>query len=520
MPRLLDTRLIGRDIADVATTSYGSNTAPGSLLQVARDGISMQIGPNSDLSYISKDAEQDRSGISLQQYLASSWTNITPGLFTQVYDVTYASGWFWAVGANGSAGVIASSPIVNTTGSSIVTAVWTEQPHNFTGPIFGITFENGVLVACGSNGQIGVYNGTAWNLVRNGGTASIYRIAYGHRKGWVAVGTATSVSTSAGVTFVSEDAQTWMDTAPALGVGVPIYGVAYGDGQFMAVGGAAGVATNHIATSENGMTWTTRTSSSPTSAHYAVAYGNNRWVVGGNNVIVHSGGGVTWNSVAAAGNIQSVIYGNGMFVCSSTIVYGSVNGQEFAVLDDSTGFTATAAGGCYGNGLFVVGSRAGQIIRSGTALETIGGAPGRDGRDGINGTPGSAQTVVTRNTSANEAITNSVQSYVYILNQAPTPGFLVTIVLNVPVNTSNTVERFFVNVRNPDTGAVTDQIAFGLGALGGQFRGGVGNGEPRFGIYLPIVHGPCLVEFYRFPNTSDWYYDIIYYDAGPPGSGE
>ena len=32
---------------------------------------------------------------------------------------------------------------------------------------------------------------------------------------------------------------------------------------------------------------------------------------------------------------------------------------------------------------------------------------------------------------------------------------------------------------------------------------------------LPMQYGPVLVEFYRFPNTSDWYYDTIYWSAGP-----
>jgi len=237
--------------------------------------------------------------------------------------------------------------------------------------------------------------GYNWTLVRNPTTAPdnlqyLYRIAYAPGKGYVAIGTATNNVYSAGVTLWSADGLTWTAVEPALDdntySNVPIYGVAYGNGQFVAVGGAVNVATNHIATSPDGITWTVRTTSQPMASHYVAEYGNGRWVVGTNgrgavtpytSNLLGSIDGVNWYNCYMANsdgiNQQIVMYANGMRCCAGNLIHGSVDGVSFDAQYTPTwpGTNPTASAGCYGNGIFVVGNRNGYIWRSAVLPEIV-----------------------------------------------------------------------------------------------------------------------------------------------------
>lgn len=438
MPKLLDTRLIGQDIADVNTRDYASAT-PGQVLQVASDGVSMVLGAGTEFSYLSKDAESERSGLSVQQFLCRSWQDISSTLpssagsapYAAIYGMTYGFGSFWITGVDTvGRSKISASLVDAVTGSYGVETVWSDSftmngstqvnvgsgtPSPFSGPVFGVIYENGLLFAYGANGKIAVLGTTGWEpcIMPAGSEAyAIYRIAYGHRKGWVAVGTATSSPTSAGITLVSEDGFTWRISTPALGDGIPIYGVAYGGsfyGQnfFVAVGGVSGATTSHISYSLDGVNWTQQRSAHPTAAHYAVTFGNGQWMISTqydtttqsslmcSTVGQGSDTVLTWTPVTGVsnGNIQALAYGNGMFVAGSNLIYGSTSGQDARLIYtpaagwvNTDGSAATSA--CYGNGIFLVASRNGKLIRSSVINEIGLGPPGPQGPAGVNGTNG------------------------------------------------------------------------------------------------------------------------------------
>src|SRR4051812_13100386 len=111
-------------------------------------------------------------------------------------------------------------------------------------------------------------------------------------------------------------AQDVWETRPS-GVTVPLWSVAYGAGQWVAVGEQG-----TILTSPDGATWTPRTSGFPTRWLVGVGYGtpngNGLWVaVGESGLILTSPDAVTWTARRAAGTrINAVAWGNGTFVAA------------------------------------------------------------------------------------------------------------------------------------------------------------------------------------------------------------
>jgi hypothetical protein len=457
MPKLLDTRLIGLDIGDVNTRDY-STALPGQVLQVAPDGESMILGAgaSANFSYLSRDAEAERSGISIQQYLCRTWHDLSTALpastaapaFRAIYGMTYGIGIFWIAGVDtaGKAKIV-TGLVDDITGSSGVETSFsdafrmegvTQYNSNstppsvspFDGAVFDIKYENGILLACGANGKIATLGANGWtseSMIIPASAAGyyLYRLAYGQGKGWVAVGTKTSSTFGEGVTLTSEDGFTWQIGEPALGVvndlAVPVYGVAYGGaylGQnlFVAVGGVTLTDnTNHIAVSYDGRTWTP-VSTAPgweRRAHYSVAFGNGVWMVGTQgpagpepenqtasswiySTVPDSG----WAHVTgvSAASIQALAYGNGMFVGGSSFLYGSLSGSVSSLLPATMptnwtiplGQPSEGAGGtsaCYGNGIFLVASRNGKLMRS-SVINEVGLGPA--GPTGAPGAPGAA----------------------------------------------------------------------------------------------------------------------------------
>jgi len=559
MPKLLDTRLIGQDIADVATRDYAS-VRPGQVLQVGTDGESLVIGPGSEFSYLTRDAEAERTGITIQQFLCSTAHSITPALtpaYASIYGMTYAFGIFWITGEdiNGRA-KISSSYVDAITGSAGVETVWSDSfqlngsvqvnvgsgtPSPFSGAVYGAIYENGILLAYGANGRIAVLGNTGWeacNMPVGSETYAIYRIAYGHRKGWVAVGTEQSPPTpgasfSPGITLTSEDGITWNMSTPALGAGVPIYGIAYGGsfyGQnfFIAVGGATSITTNHMAYSLDGVNWTQMISPHPNSAHYSVTFGNGQWMVGtqfdattGTSLLsstVGQGSNTVqiWSPVTgvSAGNLQTISYGNGMFVAASTLIYGSISGSDSRLIyTPSPVWTQPAGASCYGNGVFLVGSRDGKLVRS-SVINEIGlgpqgiqgpqgpqGVRGERGEQGLPGSPASSRTVVVHNTSALNVIGNTSTDWVFNLDTDLTdPRSLIYI--TVPTNTTNAQERMLIQVNISPAGQ-SDRFA----------QISTNNGLTF--LSWPLYGGSVVVEFFRFPNQNNWYNNLIYAEAAP-----
>ena len=133
--------------------------------------------------------------------------------------------------------------------------------------------------------------------------------------------------------------------------------VAYGNGVFVAVASAGGVA-NCVMTSPDGVTWTLRTALEGT--WNSVAFGNGLFVavgVGSAGFVITSPDGITWTArtAAALNTWRSVTFGNNLFVAvasnGATRVMTSPDGITW------TGRTAANAhqwwSVTYGNGLYV-----------------------------------------------------------------------------------------------------------------------------------------------------------------------
>src|SRR5882672_8158068 len=91
--------------------------------------------------------------------------------------------------------------------------------------------------------------------------------------------------------------ESWLPRVSSIGSGTALWGVAYGGGQWVAVGELG-----TILTSPDGVTWTKRNSGFPDRWLVDVGYANGLWVaVGGtapisesNGLILTSSDGITW----------------------------------------------------------------------------------------------------------------------------------------------------------------------------------------------------------------------------------
>ena len=148
----------------------------------------------------------------------------------------------------------------------------------------------------------------------------------------------------------------WNDTTN-LSPATKLYGVAYGNNTWMAVGDVGGILTSY----DNGNTWVGQETTELIDAK-AVAYGNNTWVVSGTAVssscIVYSTDGVNFQSAGfnwGAGAGVSIAYGNNVFVVVSEtgpdIAYSS-NGIDWTQISLTNAYYYT--GIAYGNGLFTI----------------------------------------------------------------------------------------------------------------------------------------------------------------------
>ena len=433
MPRLLDSRLIGFDLGDVQNKTYGG-ASPGWVLQVAGDGNSMQLAPapassNAQQALVARDTERGREGLTFQQNLASFWVDITPAsgtLYAQVTGVAYGRGRFVAVGFSST-----NTPLIKYSSLRQSGDTWLDVP---TVPfaagtrIFGVRYFDDRFFAFGQNGQLASsVDGIVWTPLSpvNG---NIYAAAYGPGVGYVIVGQSNNNNTlGAGVAYFSIDGETFAPITPnPLGTGkirpdispvgtstidgpIPMYGVTWGQDKFIVVGGevyntANGFPfeVNHIAYSSNGSSgsWTVTPSVQPRSSHYTAEFGNGRYLIGTNDGLSTSGGsynttiifsnnGINWLNTTLnpvqTGNVQGIVYGNGVFVATHSAIWLSVDGVNFNRQTAPVTWPGSPPGGgappsgtpgAYGNGLFVFGSRGGRIIRSAYGTEVFGAGTG------------------------------------------------------------------------------------------------------------------------------------------------
>lgn len=321
----------------------------------------------------------------------------TPG---ELQAVIYANNQFVAVGTSYRSNII----ITSADGANWVKRFSSIRP-NWEHLLTGIAYGNGQYVAVGENSAIVTStDGVNWVQRASGMTDTIDRIGYGDGK-FVAVSWTNSGSKFAS----SADALNWVS-----GNSLPgwVRSIAYGNGQFVAVGDDSQNRSAQIFTSADGVNWVKRESGTPglladvlydgsqflavgcaphgscagtvvTSADgvswvqsnsgvpesvgglTGIGYGNGQYVaLGGYGLIVTSDDGVNWfnplqdEPLEMSGSLSSVGYGNGRFVAVgslsdySTFFVTSVDGVSWdqTKMDTLKGSTYGIA---YGNGLFV-----------------------------------------------------------------------------------------------------------------------------------------------------------------------
>ena len=262
-----------------------------------------------------------------------SWD--VPTQLNSGYHVTYINNsWFIAGSSNSGQNIIAKS----TDG-----IIWKDLNLTISGGLsscYCLAYGNGKWVACSNNKIAYSTDGTNWTSTTSTGgiTAYVNKVAYGKDGSgnglWIAAGqgytspTSYSIATSTdGITWTSRNTNSIF---PFNGNGS--YGansVAYGkDGSgnnlWVAVGQNS-VTGNCIATSVDGTTWTTR-SSAGFSYGADVIYANNVWVaVGGGTSynIASSTDGITWTGKGSTGGgsyyMNGLAYGNGLWIaCNSS----------------------------------------------------------------------------------------------------------------------------------------------------------------------------------------------------------
>ena len=233
-----------------------------------------------------------------------------------------------------------------------------------------VAYGNGRYVAAGGFSDWGVIlsseDGQNW-LTRsvgggpggNSGLAFVESVIYAGGR-FVAVG-------FWGGTAASTNGIDWtIGNVPAPGLTDGLYGVAYGNGTYVAVGGGASYADQNVFTSSDGISWTAQHSTSPAGASLGdVAYGAGRFVaIGINRGSVNDSGhlytstdGTTWTQQSISGGAQ-VSFCNGRFLiplaAGTNLI--STTGTGWGV--QGTGLTNLLGKITYANGSFL--ARAGS----------------------------------------------------------------------------------------------------------------------------------------------------------------
>jgi hypothetical protein len=157
----------------------------------------------------------------------------------------------------------------------------------------------------------------------------------------------------------------WTEVADSTFNGAPILAIAYGNNKFVA-GGNGG----DMAYSSDGITWTALQSGTINDQINSIAFGDNKFVMPVNDTMAYSTDGITWTTVRFGTNDRfTIAYGNGKFVAggrrredSDSMVYSS-DGVTWTAVADST-FTSDISEIAFGNDKFVAVGASGKIAYS------------------------------------------------------------------------------------------------------------------------------------------------------------
>ena len=221
-------------------------------------------------------------------------------------------------------------------------SLWSTQTVPISAGWTSITYGNGLFVAVSRSGIITSPDGINW-ILRQGDTYTNWSsVTYGNGI-FVAISNSTHVATSPdGITWTSGNGGvSWTNWNS----------VTYGNGTFVAVSSS-----DQVMTSSDGISWTSRTGASSNNWS-SVTYGNGTFVAvsptTGNSVMTSSDG-IIWTirTVPSSYSWESVTYGNGIFVAIRS--YGRMTSPDGITWTDRTdapydGWNYVT----YGNGLFL-----------------------------------------------------------------------------------------------------------------------------------------------------------------------
>ncbi|MGM0712495.1 MAG: chitobiase/beta-hexosaminidase C-terminal domain-containing protein, partial [Bacillota bacterium] len=180
-------------------------------------------------------------------------------------------------------------------------------------------------------------------------------------------GKVVTVANSSAIVLVSTDGETWTPhTAPGA---AGFNSVTYGEGKFVAVGKELG----SIYSSSDGETWQKVNTASPTQQLYGIAYGNGVFVaVGASNYLYASDDGVNWTQKTAPTGLGEIAY--------STVTFGEghffAGGASQTVISspDGSAWSVENTGG--GKAVLAVKVGNGKVLASGVSgLLLVGNAP-------------------------------------------------------------------------------------------------------------------------------------------------
>ena len=225
-----------------------------------------------------------------------AWTLQNGGSRVQGFDITWDGSQFLAVGFTS----IFRSPDG---------ATWQEQYLDFPRNGFvSVAASGSRFVITGSNGLVlDSPDAATWTSQTTGEFRGLTDIIW-NASLFVAVGHDHTIRTS-------PDGMAWT-TQFGIDSTAPLYGIAWGGGQFVAVGSGS---SDQVITSPDGITWTARTPINSSLALNSVAWDGNQFVaVGESGAIMSSPDGITWtaqtNGILATDSFQDVSWNGSLFV--------------------------------------------------------------------------------------------------------------------------------------------------------------------------------------------------------------
>lgn len=223
---------------------------------------------------------------------------------------------------------------------------FTPRTSGTTSTIRSLTYGNGLFIYGAVGGILRTStDGITWDSRTSGTTSTILALVYGN---------GTYLFTDGGIVRSSANGVTWTTRTTYSGISA-----AYNDGLFIVAGGST-----NIITSTDLVTWTTRTLGG---TFNTVAYGNNRYIVGGQT----STDGITWSTIAASpaiGTVWALLYHNGVFIAgtqqgSGATIRTTTDGASWTERSSVIGTVRSLA---YGNGIYLAVSESSGAIATST----------------------------------------------------------------------------------------------------------------------------------------------------------